>query len=436
MKRFFNTSWIALLFAAILFSGCASENKTLTEQSFRLHSDYAITGDFLIRVNLPQNYDKTDRSYPVLYMTDADWFYGTASDMAHMLELEGKDFILVGIGYGDKASCREKRLKDMGSDLNADGIPAYTLYQSFLKDELFPEIESRYRALSTNRTYYGWSLGALFANHLLYEQRDLFDNYILGGGRFPMYWSEHMKNSVRQAKNDRPLSLYVGFPGRDASQEDYINMITSLTNEDLADLFLQWDIYPNQGHDIESAADALWKGMRYTFSPKGIEGALVERYKRAGLDNMLASFEQWKVLRPGLTDYSPIALLSFAKYLDTTDRQKLKTYIDTNYPPKTLTFQLKTGELPATSTVCITGNHPAIGFWNPSAVAMEQLPDGQWQKSLDVMSGTRLEYKFTLGSWETEALSADGSTLPNFSLTVEKDTVISVLIPGWKLMNN
>ncbi len=436
MKCFLNTSCVALLFAAILFSGCTPENHTLSEQSFRLHSDYAITGDFLIRVRLPENYHETDRAYPVFYMTDADWFFGTASDMAYMMELEGKDFILVGIGYGDRTRCREKRMKDLGSDLNENGIPAYTLYQSFLKDELFPEIESRYRALLSNRTYYGWSLGAYFANHLLYEQRDLFDNYILGGGQFPGNWSEHMKNSVRQARNDRPLSLYVGFPGRDAPRESYLNMIRSLKEEDMADLFLQWDIYPDQGHDIESAADVLWKGMRFTYSPKAIEGSLVERYKRAGLDKMLASFEQWKALRPELTDYSPLALISFAKYLDSDDRQKLENYIDKTYPPRTLTFQLSAEELPAAAAVCITGSHPAIGFWDPSAVAMERRSGGQWEKSIEVMSGTQLEYKFTLGSWETEALSADGSTLPNFILSVENDTLIQVAIPGWKTIDN
>jgi predicted alpha/beta superfamily hydrolase len=421
--------WMMLFFVLTLFLSCSSKQQN---DSFKLKSQYSMHGEFLIQVHLPENYHQTDQPYPVFYMTDADWFYGTAKDMQYMLSLEGKDFILVGIGYGDKVSCREKRLKDMGSDLNADGIPAFTLYQSFLKEELFPTIESRYRAMSVNRTYFGWSLGALFANHLLYEQRDLFDNYILGGGRFPLDWDKHMQNSIRQASTNRPISLYVGFPGHDASQEDYSNMITSLTNQDLSDIFLKWEIYPNQGHDIESTADVLWKGMHHAFSQQGFNATLMERVKRDGLEKALQHFESWKVQRPELCDFSPNALASFGRYLDAGNRKILMDYIDKNYPPRTVTFQLNTDTLPSTSTVYITGNHPAIGFWNPSAVAMDKTTDGHWEKSIALMSGTQLEYKFTLGSWETEALDGNGSTLPNFILSVKKDTIVQLVIPGWK----
>ena len=429
MKHSSAFKWGVFLFVLTLFSACSS-NKL--NHSFKLKSAYTLNGEFLIQVNLPQNYYETDKTYPVFYMTDADWFYGTAADMAYMMGLGGNDFILVGIGYGDKATCRDKRLKDMGSDMNADSIPAYTLYQSFLKEELFPEIESRYRALSTNRTYFGWSLGALFANHLLYEQRNLFDNYILGGGRFPLDWSEHMQNSVRQDNNDRPLSLYVGFPERDASRDDYINMLKSLKNEDFGDIFLHWDIYPDQGHDIESTADALWKGMRYTFSQKQLTPTLMERVQRDGLDKALQHYEAWKTLRPEITDFSPYNLLDFSKYLNPDQQEEFRTYFGKKYPPKTITFHLNSKTVPVENAVHITGNQQSLGFWDPSAVAMRQHPDGHWEKSIGVLKGTPLEYKFTLGSWETEALDEQGNSLPNFTLNVTKDSVITIVIPNWK----
>ena len=428
MSFFSIRKWTMLLFALILISACSRDR---LDHSFKLTSKYSLNGEFEISVKLPSHYYETDKDYPVFYMTDADWFYGTASDMAFMMGLGGDDFILVGIGYGDKATCRDKRLKDMGSDMNADSIPAYTLYQSFLKEELFPKIESRYRALSTNRTYFGWSLGALFANHLLYEQRDLFDNYILGGGRFPLDWSEHMKNSVRQDNNDRPLSLYVGFPGRDATRDDYINMLKSLKNEDLGDIFLHWDIYPDQGHDIESTADVLWKGMRYTFSQKQLIPTLMERVQRSGLDTALQHYEAWKTLRPEITDFSPHNLFDFSRYLNADQQPEFKAYFDKKYPPKTVTFQLSSPNVPSGATVYITGSDPALGFWNPSAAPMTS--SGKlWQKSISCMLGTHLEYKFTLGSWETEALDSQGNSLPNFLLDVEKDSVISIVIPNWK----
>ena len=422
--------WMIALLIALVFSGC-SQN-TAQDQQFTLKSDYSLNGEFTISVKLPSHYYETNKDYPVFYMTDADWFFGIATDMAYGMEMGGKDFILVGIGYGDKVACREKRLKDLGSDLNAEGIPAYTLYQSFLKEELFPAIEKRYRALSTNRTYCGWSLGALFANHMLYEQRDLFDNYILGGTRFPLDWAEHMKNSVKQPANDRPINLYVGLPGKDATREQYMAMIKSLKNEDFGDIFLHWDIYENQGHDFESAADVITKGMEYTFFPKQLTPTLMYRVQRDGLDIALQHYEAWKTLRPEITDFSPHNLLDFGNYLNAADKQNFMTYFGKKYPPKTIGFQLKSETIPAGSTVHITGNQQSLGFWNPSAVALTQFPDGHWEKNIAVLQGTRLEYKFTLGSWETEALDSDGSVLPNGVLDVEKDSVLTITIHAWK----
>jgi hypothetical protein len=212
-------------------------------------------------------------------------------------------------------------------------------------------------------------------------------------------------------------------------------MLRSLKEEDLADLFLHWDIYPDQGHDIESTADVLWKGMTYTFSPKGFNAALMGRIERDGLAAALTTFENWKTLRPELADFSPILLLSFGRYLNENDRQTLTAYVNQHYPSKTIRFHLNSKTVPPGSAVHITGNQPGLGSWDPAAVAMKQFPDGHWEKSIGVLNGTPLEYKFTLGSWDTEALDAKGQTLPNFKLSVEKDTVISVVIPQWKKGN-
>ena len=124
MSSFSIRKWSMLLFALILFSACSRDR---LDHSFKLTSKYSLNGEFTISVKLPSHYYETDKDYPVFYMTDADWFFGIATDMAYGMEMGQKDFILVGIGYGDKVACREKRLKDLGSDLNADGIPAYSL---------------------------------------------------------------------------------------------------------------------------------------------------------------------------------------------------------------------------------------------------------------------------------------------------------------------
>jgi predicted alpha/beta superfamily hydrolase len=67
--------------------------------------------------------------------------------------------------------------------------------------------------------------------------------------------------------------------------------------------------------------------------------------------------------------------------------------------------------------VYITGNHPAIGNWNPKRAPL--MGEGTERHiELDLKLGTELEFKFTQGSWATEAVDSDGSTPANHQITV------------------
>ena len=162
----------------------------------------------------------------------------------------------------------------------------------------------------------------------------------------------------------------MGLPEKDATRDEYIAMIKSLENEDFGDIFLHWEIYAGQGHNFESAADVITKGMEYTFFPKQLTPTLMYRVERDGLDKALQHYEAWKILRPEITDFSPANLLNFSKYLNADQQSEFKAYFDKKYPPKTVTFHLSSQDVPAGATVYITGSDPALGFWKPSAVPM------------------------------------------------------------------
>lgn len=68
-----------------------------------------------------------------------------------------------------------------------------------------------------------------------------------------------------------------------------------------------------------------------------------------------------------------------------------------------------------TPTVFMTGNLDSLGPWSADALAMTG--DGTTRMaSMTVPDGHTLEYKFTLGSWDREAVDARNFTLPNFRL--------------------
>ena len=147
-----------------------------------------------------------------------------------------------------------------------------------------------------------------------------------------------------------------------------------------------------------------------------------------------------KTTRPELCDYSPGELKKVAailgEQLKFQEQLVLLKYIAKEFPKKKITFRVATEKPPSSSTIYITGNHEEIANWDPSKITLTQDPDNTWSKTISVEEGTHLEYKFTLGSWETEALTKEGNVLPNFTLTVKADTVINTLIYNWNGINN
>jgi predicted alpha/beta superfamily hydrolase len=89
-------------------------------------------------------------------------------------------------------------------------------------------------------------------------------------------------------------------------------------------------------------------------------------------------------------------------------------------------------EVPAdTGTVYLTGNCARLGDWDPPGLAMAG-SGAERSATISLPRGTELEYKFTLGSWDREGLGPSGTVMPNYRLTVESDTNITVTIGGFK----
>ncbi len=82
--------------------------------------------------------------------------------------------------------------------------------------------------------------------------------------------------------------------------------------------------------------------------------------------------------------------------------------------------------------VFIAGNHPSIGNWNPSAVAMTRANDSVWMIRTTVETGTTLQFKITAGSWESEAMYEEGKVPGNSTVTATKDTTVILRPLFWK----
>ncbi len=103
-----------------------------------------------------------------------------------------------------------------------------------------------------------------------------------------------------------------------------------------------------------------------------------------------------------------------------------------NCSPRPATVKFVVAVPPGTDRVTITGNVESLGAWNPALHGLERIDSLHYQYILETKTGQELEYKFTRGSWITEALDSSGHLPKNSLLTVTGDLVIRHSIPGWR----
>jgi predicted alpha/beta superfamily hydrolase len=135
-----------------------------------------------INVYLPPGYAAaTDQRFPVLYMPDG----GLAEDFLHVAGLVQvsvgngtmRPFVLVGIENTERRRDLSGPTQNEEDKKIAPRVGGSATFRKFLRDELLPDIEARYR--TTHETaIVGESLAGLFVIETFLLEPDLFDTYI------------------------------------------------------------------------------------------------------------------------------------------------------------------------------------------------------------------------------------------------------------------
>jgi predicted alpha/beta superfamily hydrolase len=94
-------------------------------------------------------------------------------------------------------------------------------------------------------------------------------------------------------------------------------------------------------------------------------------------------------------------------------------------------IEVKTPSVADSEAVFVVGNSPQLGNWNPSAVKMTKISSGKWQYVFNLLKSETIEFKFTKGSWNLEAVNSNGSVPGNIIVNVNKDTLLSFDICCW-----
>ncbi len=98
-----------------------------------------------------------------------------------------------------------------------------------------------------------------------------------------------------------------------------------------------------------------------------------------------------------------------------------------------ITFIVKTVDsLSTNAEVFVTGSLDTLGSWHPRGLSMQRRDATTWRATASVPVGAEIEFKITQGTWQNEALDADGRIPANHHVLVRSDTTVQVLVTAWK----
>ena len=80
--------------------------------------------------------------------------------------------------------------------------------------------------------------------------------------------------------------------------------------------------------------------------------------------------------------------------------------------------------------VYITGNQLELANWNPKELILKNT--SEFKREITLKIHTPAQFKFTRGSWDTEALIEGIEGIPNLKLDVNKNGEAEYKVINWK----
>ncbi|HRN62416.1 MAG TPA: alpha/beta hydrolase-fold protein [Luteimonas sp.] len=187
---------------------------------FPIHSQATGRG-YHVYVRLPEGYDPDAATrWPVVYVLDGDSLFPLLAPTHLFLHYDEHlpEAIMVGIAYGGFDPAINKRHIDFsapGPDTKAGegGAPAFL---AFLRDELLPETERRYRADPARRVLIGQSRSGYFVLWSALQDPDLFQGRISSNPSFAPARDDLFHAPAGHVRDDLALVLASGARDTDA----------------------------------------------------------------------------------------------------------------------------------------------------------------------------------------------------------------------------
>lgn len=291
MKDHFYSA-IFLLFMCVTWIGFAyAQNATSSELTNHTISSEVTDQEYRLFIVTPLNYDSSsEEAYDVVYILDVN-----SEDSTQLVPFQRTftqipntpEFILVGVGFSPDEEHRGLRTAHFSPSRNEetdreilDLFP--TLSQSanvqnwqsgraqefaeVLSTEIIPYIEENF-ATSASDTVLGASLAGLFLTSILFEQPEIFDNYVITS---PSVWWNDFEifedtNSLYREDLQSKVYLSVGGLENEEMLESYTRLSDTLAENESPNLMVRSQIIEDQTH-ISVIPISYMNGLNYIFS--------------------------------------------------------------------------------------------------------------------------------------------------------------------------
>lgn len=180
---------------------------------------------FHIYVRLPMDYAANpEKRYPVVYLLDGDTLFPILGANHLFLHFDENlpEAIIVGIAYGSFDPAINRRDYDFSAPAadakpNEGGAPAF---QAFLKSELLPEIDAKYRTDPVKRILFGNSRGGYFVLWSAFTDPDLFWGRIVSNPALRPGRELFFAQPTKSTRTDLGLVVSTGTRDRQPSRDN------------------------------------------------------------------------------------------------------------------------------------------------------------------------------------------------------------------------
>ncbi|AXY73193.1 alpha/beta hydrolase [Paraflavitalea soli] len=227
--------------------------------------------EYELHIMLPAGYKAGDKKYPVVYLMDSQWDFPLVTGLYGEYYYDGfiPELIIVGVTWsGEKANYDSLRLRDYSPTKVAamPGSGGADQFLAFMKQELFPFIESNYKADGENRTLMGCSGGAVFTLYTLFTQPELFTGYAAATPYIP--WDNEVLYKYEQEFAKRrlgnPVRVYMTMGDVETTRPVYEKFAAHMAARHYPSVRLHSKILENTGHG-GTKHETYARGLQYVF---------------------------------------------------------------------------------------------------------------------------------------------------------------------------